>query len=68
MFVQKYTEALALTDVDAHVFYSNRSATYMALEKYESAKADAQKCMELKPMWSKVTEKNIELMNVSDLE
>lgn len=52
--IKSYTEALAMTDVDTHLLYSNRSAAYTAMNSYEGAMADAKKCIELKPEWSKV--------------
>jgi len=53
--IRCYTEALALSDLNAHLLYSNRSAAYLFKgEKfYESAIADAQRCLDLKPDWSK---------------
>ena len=53
--VECYTEAISL-DPSNHVFYSNRSAAYAKDKKYEQALADAKKCVELKPDWSKVRE------------
>ena len=35
------------------MFYSNRSACYASLEKYEQALEDGAKCVSLKPDWSK---------------
>lgn len=39
---------------DLHVFYSNRSLCALTLKKFDMATADAGKCVELKPEWSKV--------------
>ena len=50
--IKAYTEAIALDPSDA-VFYSNRSAAYMKKEDYENALLDGEKCVELKPTWSK---------------
>ena len=37
-----------------HVLYSNRSACYCGLKKYEEALGDADKCIELNSAWGKV--------------
>jgi len=50
--IEQYTKAIALYDRD-HSYFSNRSACYAALEKYEEALADGRKCVELKPDWAK---------------
>lgn len=51
--IQHYTQAISL-DPDNHVFYSNRSATYLAKKDAKSkALKDAQKCVSLKPDWVK---------------
>ena len=36
-----------------HVLYSNRSACYCGLRKYDEALADATKCIEMKGDWGK---------------
>ena len=36
-----------------HVFYSNRSACYCGLSKYEEALQDAESCIKMKPDWGK---------------
>ena len=38
---------------ELHVFYSNRSLCAPSLKKFDMATQDAQKCVELKPDWSK---------------
>ncbi|CAH0516825.1 unnamed protein product [Peronospora belbahrii] len=50
-----FSEALALSpsDPNAHVFYSNRSAAKLQLNKAEEALKDADACIELKPDWPK---------------
>ena len=40
-------------DPDNHIFYSNRAATFMALEQYEKALVDADECIRLQPTWAK---------------
>ncbi|KAH9584300.1 hypothetical protein LSM04_008310 [Trypanosoma melophagium] len=40
-------------DPSNHVLFSNRSACYAALHKYENALTDAEKCISLKPDWVK---------------
>jgi len=51
--IRLYTEALALSDLNAHLLYSNRSAAFLFKGEHEKAIADAQKCLDLKPDWSK---------------
>lgn len=51
--VKHFTEAIAL-DASNHVLYSNRSAAYASLGKYQEALADADKTIEIKPDWAKV--------------
>jgi Flp pilus assembly protein TadD len=48
--VDAFTEAIAY-DPANHVFYSNRSAAYLALEKGKQATADAKSCISVKPDW-----------------
>ena len=50
--IKHFTNAIAEDDTD-HVFYSNRSACYSSLKKYDEALADGTKCVELKPDWAK---------------
>jgi stress-induced-phosphoprotein 1 len=50
--IAKYTEAIALDPANS-VFYSNRSAAYLSKGDASAALADADKCIELKPDWSK---------------
>ena len=51
--IELYTEAIEL-DSSNHLLYSNRSAAYASLKKYDEALADAMKTVELKPDWGKV--------------
>ena len=50
--VQHFSKAIELNPND-HVFFSNRSACYASLEQYEKALEDADKCVTIKPDWSK---------------
>jgi len=50
--IEHYTKAIGLYDRD-HSYFSNRSACYAEIGKYEEALADGQKCVELKPDWAK---------------
>jgi stress-induced-phosphoprotein 1 len=51
--IKAYSDALALTDVDSHLLFSNRSAAYTSMNAFAEAMSDAKKCIELKPEWSK---------------
>ncbi|GLD95602.1 hypothetical protein PINS_up004279 [Pythium insidiosum] len=46
--VAKYSEAIAL-DATNHVYFSNRSAAYNGMQKYEEAASDAAQCIKLNP-------------------
>jgi len=50
--IEEYTKAIKLYDKD-HSYYSNRSACYAAIDKFDEALADGNKCVELKPDWAK---------------
>ncbi|KAG7557549.1 Heat shock chaperonin-binding [Arabidopsis suecica] len=50
--ITHFTEAINLSPTN-HVLYSNRSAAYASLHRYEEALSDAKKTVELKPDWSK---------------
>lgn len=50
--IEKYTEAIAI-DPKNHVYYSNRSAVYLAQEDWEKAEADAKKCIEIDEVFVK---------------
>mmetsp|Transcript_23404 Transcript_23404/g.66548 ORF Transcript_23404/g.66548 Transcript_23404/m.66548 type:complete len:264 (+) Transcript_23404:183-974(+) len=50
--VALYTEAIAIDDLN-HVFYANRAAAYLALKKFEEARADSKKCIALDASFTK---------------
>ena len=50
--VELFTKAIGETPAD-HTIYSNRSASYYRLGKFELALEDGEKCVDLKPDWSK---------------
>ena len=49
---QHLSSAIEL-DPENHVFYSNRAAAYMAMEKFDRALKDANECVRLQPTWAK---------------
>jgi len=50
--IKHFTDAIAL-DQNNHILFSNRSAAYASLKDYTHALEDAQRCVALKPDWSK---------------
>lgn len=50
--VKHFTAAIE-AEPKNETYYSNRSAAYIKLEKYDLALADGDKCVELKPEWGK---------------
>jgi len=52
--VELYGEAIAL-DPSNHVYFSNRAAAFANLKKYRESLTDANKTIELKPDWPKVS-------------
>jgi DnaJ family protein C protein 8 len=50
--ISLYSQAISLNPDDP-VYYSNRSAAYMKASHVSKALRDAEKCVELKPQWSK---------------
>ena len=50
--VKHFTDAIGV-DAANHVFYSNRSAAYAALNDYDAALTDADKTVAIKPDWVK---------------
>jgi stress-induced-phosphoprotein 1 len=63
-----YTDAIG-HDASNHVFYSNRSACYCALKKYDEALKDGEKCIEVKPDFAKgYTRKGAALFGLGKLQ
>lgn len=52
--IKYYTEAINL-DSKNHILFSNRSAAYAKAGKYKDALVDAEKTIELKKDWPKVS-------------
>ncbi len=52
--VEMYTEAIE-KDPQNHVLYSNRSAAYAKKEQFEGALKDAERTIEIKSDWAKVS-------------
>ena len=50
--ISKYTEALNLSR--HHIYYSNRAAAYLKLNKASKALQDCKSCVQLAPTWVKV--------------
>jgi len=50
--ITHYTDALSIAPTD-HTILGNRAAAYHNLNKYDEALTDAEKCIEIKPDWSK---------------
>lgn len=50
--IKHFSDAITLSPSN-HVLFSNRSASYASLHKYQEALEDAKKTVELKPDWAK---------------
>jgi stress-induced-phosphoprotein 1 len=50
--IEFYSKALENTPTD-HTIIGNRAAAFHNLGKYQEALTDAEKCIEIKPDWSK---------------
>lgn len=51
--IQQFSLAIDASPVPNHVLYSNRSACYASLKDFSKALEDAQKCIEVNPLWAK---------------
>ena len=51
--IDLFTKAIEVSETPNHVLYSNRSACYTSLKKYEEALKDAEECIKINPTWSK---------------
>ena len=51
--IDLFSKAIDVSEKPNHVLYSNRSACYTSLHKYDNALKDAQKCVEINPTWAK---------------
>ncbi|KAG7898300.1 hypothetical protein KL935_004450 [Ogataea polymorpha] len=51
--IEYFTKAIEVSSTPNHVLYSNRSACYASLKKYEEALKDAQECVKINPSWAK---------------
>ncbi|KAG0678391.1 Hsp90 cochaperone [Pichia californica] len=51
--IDYFTEAIKASETPNHVLYSNRSACYASLHKYDEALHDAKECVKINPTWAK---------------
>ena len=51
--IDLFSKAIEVSENPNHVLYSNRSACYTSLHKYDDALKDAEKCVEINPTWAK---------------
>ncbi|KAH3666876.1 hypothetical protein OGAPHI_003325 [Ogataea philodendri] len=51
--IDSFTKAIEVSPTPNHVLYSNRSACYASLKKYEEALKDAEECVKINPTWAK---------------
>lgn len=51
--IEFFTEAIKASETPNHVLYSNRSACYASLHKYDEALHDAKECVKINPTWAK---------------
>lgn len=50
--IQYFTQAIECNPND-HVFFSNRSGSYLNAGKYTNALEDAEACVKLNPVWAR---------------
>ncbi|KAG0656584.1 Hsp90 cochaperone [Monosporozyma unispora] len=51
--IDLFTKAIEVSETPNHVFYSNRSASYASLKKFNEALKDAEECVKINPTWPK---------------
>ncbi|KAL3230034.1 Heat shock protein STI1 [Nakaseomyces bracarensis] len=51
--IEMFSKAIEVSETPNHVFYSNRSASYASLKKFNEALSDAKECVQINPTWSK---------------
>lgn len=51
--IEAFSKAIELSPEPNHVLYSNRSACYASLKKFDNALQDAQDCVKINPSWAK---------------
>lgn len=51
--VEFFTKGIEVSEQPNHVLYSNRSACFASLKKFEDALKDANECVSINPSWSK---------------
>ncbi|GME85561.1 unnamed protein product [Ambrosiozyma monospora] len=51
--IELFTKAIEVSPTPNHVLYSNRSACYTSIHKYNEALKDAQECVKINPTWAK---------------
>ncbi|ODV64106.1 Hsp90 cochaperone STI1 [Ascoidea rubescens DSM 1968] len=51
--IDYFTQAIAASSTPNHVLFSNRSACFTSLHKYDKALEDAEKCVEINKTWAK---------------
>lgn len=51
--VELFTKGIDISEQPNHVLYSNRSACFASLKKFEEALNDANECVKINPSWSK---------------
>ena len=53
MAAKYYTKAIKMAEKPNYIYYANRSAVYLELEKYDECIADADKSIEIEPTFFK---------------
>ena len=63
---QHLSSAIEL-DPEPHVFFSNRAAAYMAMEKFDKASSDATECVRLQPTWAQGYSRQAAYLSLNNL-